>query len=498
MRTTPITYEDILANDESGHLSKRILVEGEGGVGKTTLSAKIAWDWCQGRILLDLDMVIVIPLRDVTDHKSIGAIVKSYLSDFNEATPDQIDAYISSNLNKILLVFDGFDEFSEDIQKESDSEVIRILALDQYKSCKVIVTTRPWRSHVFKVTKKLAETYTFISVEGFNEKNLVTYITRYFQIREKKALGESLISFMDENDIIRSNMAPFPIYCAMLCLMWKDVSEEKRKEMTKLQTFSEMFGEMILFLKEHYASKVCERLGSRDKIATREKRRHDVTGPYLVESVVSFPHKLFQEYVGGVYIANIYASDRTKYDQLKQTLLPRYEEFRYLLYFTSALGNELGLDIIKDLLRWDDEYFCIDVAFECHTEEAAKTVGEGWKEYHISSNMPEHTKSGVAFIVRCDQAKLLSIDEVNCGKTTSRELAEGMCSSSVLRKVTIMNSKFHADFYKIIGDKTSTCQTRATWLLLACIPCDLCESQLLRGAAEIPGMLEIPPRIKNA
>ncbi|XP_072182242.1 uncharacterized protein [Diadema setosum] len=512
MRKTPITYEDILANDESGKLSKHILIEGEGGVGKTTLSSKIAWDWCQGRILQDLDLVIVIPLRDVTDGKSMGAILKSYLPDSNAATPDQIDGYISTNVKKILLVFDGFDEFKEDIEERSNSEVIRILALEQYKLCKVIVTTRPWKSHDFKMTKKVAERYTFISVEGFSKGNLATYISQYFQIRQKNSLAESLISFMKGNDIIRSNMAPFPIYCAMLCLMWEYFTEEKRKELAKLQTFSQIFGEMISFLKVHYASKACERLQDKaftdhlteagraiqdigeialngliakrlsfpeerfkdchdsmetscrvgvltiEKNVTREKRWHDANSTSLVESVVSFPHKLFQEYVAGAYIANVYVNNRAKYNQLKQTLLPRYREFRYLLYFASSLGKELCLGIIKDLLECDDKEFCIDVAFECHTEEAAETVGEGWKEYELSREMPQHTKSGVAFIVSFEQARSLSFDEVNCGRTVSRDLAEGMCSSRVLRKVTIKHSIFHADFYKIIGDKASNCQ----------------------------------------
>ncbi|XP_072182228.1 uncharacterized protein [Diadema setosum] len=517
MRETPMTYQDILVNDEYGHISKRILIQGEGGVGKTTLCAKIAWDWCQGRILQDLDMVIVIPLRDVTDGRRIGAIVKSFLSDSNAATPEQIDGYISTNLDEILLVFDGFDEFSEDLEERSNSEVIRILALEQYESCKVIVTTRPWRSRTFKKTKKLSKAYTFIRVEGFNESDLATYIKRYFMITQKSALAESLISFMEENEIVRSNMAPFPIYCAMLCLMWNDISEEKRKEMTKLQTFSNIFGEMISFLKEHYASKVCKheheqdqgvayhlteagtviqdiseiamnglidktlsfpeehfkdchdamtkccRVGilTRDEDVTRGKRRHDINNPSLVESVVSFPHKLFQEYVAGVYVSKVYVNDRAKYNQLKQKLISRYKEFRYLLYFVSASRNELGLDIIECLLNFAERNFCIDVAFECHTEEAARVVGERYEKYVLSPYTSEHTKSGVVFMVQCDQVRSLYLGEVTCGRTQSHDLALEMCSSCMMSKMTIHNSEFHSEFYEIIGDKASTCKTKA-------------------------------------
>ncbi|XP_071493033.1 baculoviral IAP repeat-containing protein 1f-like [Diadema antillarum] len=520
MRSTPVTYDDLLSSDENGNLSKRLLVQGEGGAGKTTLCAKIAWDWCQGRILQDLDMVLVIPLRDVTDVKSIGDIVKSHLSDSNTAMTNQIDDYISKNLNKIVLIFDGFDEFNGKLNEKNSSEIVRILECEQYKSCKVIVTTRPWRTNEFRMEKSLAEAYTFITVEGFNKENLSTYIRRYFLIREKDALAENLISFMEENDVIRSNMAPFPIYCAMLCLMWNDFSEERRKEMQKLKTFSKIFGEMISFLKEHYASKICDnshihnavahlkeadraiqdiseialnglfdrnlsfpeeqfsecrvametccRVGvltiARDVIS--RKRRRDVNVPSYVVSTVLFPHKLFQEYVAGLYVADVYANDITEYDQLKDKLLPRFEEFRYLFYFSSSLGSELGLDIIKSLINSADQYFCVDAAFECYNEKAIRAVGERWEEYELSSYMSEHTKAGVVFMVYSNQVLSLFIDDMNCGRTMSRDLAEGMCSSSVLREVSIRFSRFHPDFYKILGEKASNCQIQCLKMTL--------------------------------
>ncbi|XP_072182255.1 uncharacterized protein [Diadema setosum] len=514
MSKTPITYEDLLTNDESGKLSRHILIQGEGGVGKTTLCSKIAWDWCQGRILHDLDMVVVIPLRSVTGSKSLGGIIERYLSDLNAATPDQIDDYISKNLSKILLVFDGFDEFTGRMERRSSSDIIRILALEQYKSCKIIVTTRPWRKHEFALDKHLAEAYTTINVEGFNKANLTTYIERYFRIRNMDALSNSLISFMKENDIIWSNMAYFPIYCAMLCLMWSEFSEKKRKDMAKMQTFSELFQEIMSFLKAHYASKTCEHLQSnkateqwkeagkaiqeisvialnglftrnlsfledtfkdcpfametccrigvltieRDIIAGVRRRYENLSS--LVESIVSFPHKLFQEYVAGLYVGNMYAKDFIMYEQLKRQLIPRRDEFRYLLYFASALQKKLGLDILDGVIKGPDRSerdFCIDLAFECHTKEAARAVGELWEEHTLSRDMSEHTKSGVVFLVHTNQVRSLSVDKVNCGRTVSRYLAEGMCSSRVLHKLTITDSRFHTDFYNIMGDKASIC-----------------------------------------
>ncbi|XP_072171816.1 uncharacterized protein [Diadema setosum] len=556
---TPITYGDLVTNDEHGNLSKRLLIQGEGGVGKTTLCAKIAWDWCQGRILQDLDMVLLIPLRDVTNKQSIGGVVKTYLSDSNPAKSYQIDDYISRNQSRIVIIFDGFDEFNGKLSGKDSSEVIHILRMEQYKSCKIIVTTRPWRTDEFVMEKELADAYTFLNVEGFNTENLSAYIKRYFRIREKNYRAESLISFMEENEVIRANMAPFPINCAMLCLMWNDCSEEKQEKMQELKTFSRIFGEMISFLKEHFASKTCGNLQNQNVVEQLKKahraiqdiseialtglldrnlsfpeerfrdchdametccsvgvlttetnviprdRRRDANFLSLVSSTVSFPHKLFQEYIAALYIKNLFANDRRQYDKVKSEFLSRRQEFRYLLYFTSALGNELGLDIIQGLIdsapreadRMNSDNrpyrdFCVDVAFECYTEEAARAVGKRWKEYTLSSHeaeyehtnstfeyhteegaravgerwkkyglssySPGHTHSGVAFMVRFNQVPSLSIHDMKCGRTVSRDLAEGMCSSRVLREVYIFDSQFYVEFYKILGADAANCQ----------------------------------------
>ncbi|XP_071500453.1 uncharacterized protein [Diadema antillarum] len=234
-------------------------------------------------------------------------------------------------------------------------------------------------------------------------------------------------------------------------------------------------------------------------VITRERRR-DVNISSFVASTVSFPHKLFQEYIAALYIENLFANDRPKYDKVKSECLSRRQEFRYLLYFTSALGNELGLDIIQGLIdsdrnnSGDRRYrdFCVDVAFECHTEEAARAVGKQWTEYTLSSNVPgyehinsmfeyhteegaravgerrkkyelssyspEHTNSGIAFMVRFNQVPSLEIIQVKCGRTVSRDLAEGMCSRSVLSKVVICESQFHMDFYNILSAEASNCE----------------------------------------
>ncbi|XP_071497185.1 uncharacterized protein [Diadema antillarum] len=509
-KTRTVTYEDLVTRDKERCISKRILIQGEGGAGKTTLCSKIALDWCNDKILQDMNMVVVVPLRHVSDDATIGSIVKTFVDDQSVGTEKQINDYISSNQQKILLVFDGFDEYGAKMEKNRSREIIRILGVEQYKLCKVIVTTRPWTNDEFKESR-LALAYTFISVEGFNKDNLQLYIKRYFQIEGKDALAEDLINFIDDNDFLRSNMTPFPIYCAMLCLIWNFEREKTRKKLLKLQTFSQIFEHMISFLKVHYASKASENLknqatadnlmevnraiedigeialegllnrtfsfpeelfnkckNSMDiccRVGILTKEAHTITWEsvregkitHFVGSTVSFPHKLFQEYIAGECLVNLFANDRSTYNILKGKLRINSFEFRYLLYFSSYLKTELGLDIINVLVHANKD-LCVDVAFECHTIEATKIVGKQWKEYELFNATSDHTKSGVSFMVQCNQVHSLVIEEVQCGRTVSQELAEAMCSSCSLRSVRIQESTFHDDFYRILAAKASKSQ----------------------------------------
>ena len=246
----PIEIDNLLQTKVNGVYPKRLLLQGEGGAGKTTLCSKIAWEWVNGRHFTELEMVLVIALRK-SKMRSVGEIAKSYMSDNNFVEPAQIDAYILSNPDKVLLIFDGLDELDADL--DDLCEIIQILVLNRHISCKVLVTSRPWKADIIRKNSDLRRTYAFIRVEGFSQNNISLYIQKFFA--EDSSSAAELIQVMADNEIISENMAPFPIYTAMLCYMWKDFNSERRAAIQKLQTFSQLFDEMIGFLMDHYISK---------------------------------------------------------------------------------------------------------------------------------------------------------------------------------------------------------------------------------------------------
>ncbi|XP_030850917.1 NLR family CARD domain-containing protein 3-like [Strongylocentrotus purpuratus] len=504
---TPLLYENLLRTKVNERFPKRLLVEGEGGVGKTTFCAKIAWDWIHGKGYQDFKLVLVILLRKA-DARTVGEIVKSYLPDDNPVTAKQLDKHILSNPKDVFLVLDGLDEFAVDL--DSNQQIALITLNRLFKSGTVLITSRQWRSDKIRMNADLRKVFAFIAVEGFSAENLSSYITKFFH--PDAASSEDLSQFISNNDVIRENMAPYPIYTAMLCIMWKEFDGERREAMSKLQTFSQLFNQMINFLVDHYLSKHIPSLGlvggklsehcsdtrhhlihigriafqgllgrrlvfteeefqsypesidvgCKVGVLTREKkilpRRDRGNTPNSLVQSVQFPHKLFQEYLSGMYLASLYKSNRNEYDMLIANIIPRAVEYRYLLYFTSAQQKESGLDIVSRLLasiRLDDN-FIVDVAYESHDQEVAKSVANhlsptSRKTLKITTRMQAHTISGHTFIMNHREVDDLIIEKP-CGRTASEDLSEFMSSSRSLRSVTI-TSTMHDVFYSVLANK---------------------------------------------
>ena len=399
----PLLFCKLLKTKINGHFPNRLLVQADGGAGKTTFCAKIAWDWVFGLGFQQFKLVAVIPLRKA-NNKTVGEVIKSYLSDNNPFTAAQIDNYILSNPKDVFLVFDGLDELWG---KLSDPcQINRIICNLLFMSGTVLVTSRQWRADEICSSTKLKKVYAFIYLEGFSVDNVTAFITKFFH--QDAAPSQELIDFITSNDVIAVNMAPFPLYIAMLCIMWREYDGERREAMSKLMTFSQLFGEMVDFLVDHCGSKDDSHTGhpvqelrkmipnhlkaigeiAFQGILDRRKEFSEETFQSCRESMemgckvgvltgvkhaiqrrdrrknlglqmfkLQFSHGLFQEFMAAKYLASLHSSDHGKYDRIMATILDTKEENRYLLYFTSAEGSGLGQDIVTRLIAQETKYY---------------------------------------------------------------------------------------------------------------------------------------------
>ena len=439
-----IDYVNVIDSLSDENKIPRMAIVGEAGVGKTTLLIKIAYDWAFGKHLTDIDLLFYVPLREMPN--CLADILEIYTYRGICLNSSKVNDFVKSNPRKVMFLLDGLDEYDRDIKEAGEMNTITaVIRGDEYRQCPVIVTTRPWRAHQITSTPSIDLKYSRIEVTGFKRKDVKEYIRKFFDNDSESA--KSLLPLVTDDSLVAQHMTPYPIFCSMLCNMWKKVS--RREIIQSLETFSQLLEEMVSSLTEHWLSKVdfrdyrkrhkeslmkigkvaldgllnktlvftsrsfedcmdamntcCEigLLSSEESFALKgkEKQRDEIN--------VLFPHKLFQEYLAGLYLANLLV-DPAQHEIVKEKILVDHEEFRYLLYFTVAHAKDVGhgrdalIRSICDVVR--NIEFIMDIAFESHDEKALSPIinfiHENCTELKLSQRiqmLQKHTWSGYKF-----------------------------------------------------------------------------------------------------
>ena len=191
----------------------RMLVYGRPGIGKSTFCKKAAYDWSKAlkEILNNFSILLLIKLRDVRDLEDIRDVLRAskLLASDGPISVDSLYDYIINNQDKVLLILDGYDEYS--CAKEH-SPILAIWKGEQLRDCHVIVTTRQ-----LKCDELIGPSHVQLEVQGFKSWERIKTFARKFLVK-KQDLDE-FMSFLGEKDI--GDMAEIPLLLLMLCNLWK-------------------------------------------------------------------------------------------------------------------------------------------------------------------------------------------------------------------------------------------------------------------------------------
>ena len=214
LKRTPLAYDDLFGGRTEQPV-RIILVEGDAGIGKTTLCTSLSEDWANGELLTQFELLLFLPLH----HKS--ASVDSFhdllrLWGLSQDTCTSVASYIEDKEGEgVLIVADGWDEFDESKRKEG-SFMYRFLFGEEYPYLSVLLTSRPAYSPQ-GLDRIPYHRVQLVEIHGFSEENIKQYIQSEFADNGEMAKG--LLIHLENNPLIES-VCSIPLNCAIICHLW--------------------------------------------------------------------------------------------------------------------------------------------------------------------------------------------------------------------------------------------------------------------------------------
>ena len=213
---------------------------GRPGIGKSTFTQKVAVDWANGKkeILKKFTLLLLIRLRDVCDSPDLCTMLKTteLLSADDPMAVNNLCEYVRQNQEKVLLILDGYDEYSGG----KSSLIHQIWRGSQLRDCCVMITTRPVKEDELRVPS-----HAQFELNGFDSLEQKEQFARKILPDEEDV--EGLLEYLEEHDL--EEMAEIPLLLLMLCLLWK-------KKKPQLPTSrAEIYVEFIQTLLDHMAIK---------------------------------------------------------------------------------------------------------------------------------------------------------------------------------------------------------------------------------------------------
>ena len=214
VKRTPILHGDLFKVEEGNKPVRKLIVEGNAGIGKTTLCTMLTEEWANGKIFTQFDCVLLLPLRErsVSTATTLPQLFKLFHSSERIRT-SVIEELEEREGEGVLIIADGWDELDQENRSDS-SFLYTFLFGNFFPFLSIMLSSRPSASadlHDLPTIDRLVE------VVGFSEENVQQFIESEFEKCPEKA--SSLIEQLDNNPVIQS-VCSVPLNCAIICHLW--------------------------------------------------------------------------------------------------------------------------------------------------------------------------------------------------------------------------------------------------------------------------------------
>ena len=120
VKCTPILHGDLFKVEEGKKPVRKLIVEGNAGIGKTTLCTMLTEEWANGKIFTQFDCVLLLPLRErsVSTATTLPQLFKLLHSSERICT-SVIEELEEREGEGVLIIADGWDELDQENRSDN-------------------------------------------------------------------------------------------------------------------------------------------------------------------------------------------------------------------------------------------------------------------------------------------------------------------------------------------------------------------------------------------
>lgn len=235
-----ITLAELFLSKNPNQKVRTVLVTGVAGIGKTVFVQKILFDFAGNMARPAFDFVIHMTFRDLNLINKPTSFRQLVLRK-NRHLVKELDL-IMENDSKLLIIFDGFDEFKHyrscdvDVlvtEVDEDAEVVEIFVSliqgELLPNASILLTSRP--AAIDHIPVGCIDRFALIA--GFSYTEVQDFFSRYFQ---DVGLARQMFAVVAQNELMLT-LCFIPAFCYIVCCILKDSGDlcgESPKTMTDI------------------------------------------------------------------------------------------------------------------------------------------------------------------------------------------------------------------------------------------------------------------------